>query len=50
MRNNANFENNGFRYFRGLEFDSRRCHIFSVAVGLDRAPLNLVRIIEELRE
>jgi hypothetical protein len=31
-------------------FDSRPYHIFCVAVGLERGPLNLVRINEELLE
>jgi hypothetical protein len=31
---------------RGPGLDSRRCHIFSVAEGLERGPLNLVRIRE----
>jgi hypothetical protein len=31
-------------------FDSRRYKIFCVAVGLERVPLNLVRINEELLE
>jgi hypothetical protein len=35
---------------RGLGFDSRRYHIFSEVVDLERGPLSLVRIIEELLE
>jgi hypothetical protein len=35
---------------RGLEFDSRRYQIFWEVVGLERDPLSLVRIIEELLE
>jgi hypothetical protein len=31
-------------------FDSRRCQIFLVAVGLERGPLNPLRINEELLE
>ena len=34
----------GYRY-RGLGFDSRRCQIFWVVVGLERGPLSLVRSI-----
>jgi hypothetical protein len=34
----------------GPEFDSRRYHILCVAVGLERYPLSLVRINEELFE
>jgi hypothetical protein len=36
--------------FRGPGFDSRRYQIFWEVVGLERGPLNLVRIIEELLE
>jgi hypothetical protein len=39
----------GYRY-RGLGFDSQRCQIFWVAVGLERGTLSLVRSIEELLE
>jgi hypothetical protein len=35
---------------RGPEFDSRRCQIFWKVVGLERGPLSLVRINEELLE
>jgi hypothetical protein len=35
---------------RGPGFDSRRCQIFWEVVGLERDPLSLVRIIEELLE
>jgi hypothetical protein len=35
---------------RGPKFDSRRYHIFWEVVGLERGPLSLVRIIEELLE
>jgi hypothetical protein len=35
---------------RGPGFDFRRYKIFLVAVGLERGPLNLVKIIEELLE
>jgi hypothetical protein len=35
---------------RGPGFDSRRCHIFYVAIGLERGPLSLMRINEELLE
>jgi hypothetical protein len=35
---------------RGPEFDSRRYRIFLEVVGLERDPLSLVRIIEELLE
>jgi hypothetical protein len=35
---------------RDPEFDSRRYHIFWEVVGLERGPLSLVRIIEELLE
>jgi hypothetical protein len=35
---------------RGLGFDSRRFQIFSVAAGLERGPLSLVRTTEELLE
>jgi hypothetical protein len=35
---------------RGPEFDSRRYQIFWKIVGLERGPLSLVRIIEELLE
>ena len=38
-----------YRY-RGLGFDSRRYQIFWVVVGLERGPLSLVRLIEELLE
>jgi hypothetical protein len=33
---------------RGPGFDSRRYHIFLEVVGLERGPLRVVRIIEEL--
>jgi hypothetical protein len=33
---------------RSTEFDSRRYQIFREVVGLERGPLSLVRIIEEL--
>jgi hypothetical protein len=33
---------------RGPGFDSWRCQIFCEIVGLERSPLSLVRIIEEL--
>jgi hypothetical protein len=36
--------------FRGPEFDSRRYQIFLKVVGVERGPLSLVRIIEELLE
>jgi hypothetical protein len=39
----------GYR-FRGPEFDTRLYQIFSEVVGLERGPLRLVRIIEELLE
>jgi hypothetical protein len=39
----------GYR-LRGPGFDSRRYLIFLVAVGLERVPLSLVRINEELLE
>jgi hypothetical protein len=35
---------------RGPGFDSRLCQIFCVAVGLERGPLSLLRINEELLE
>jgi hypothetical protein len=35
---------------RDLGFDSRRYQIFREVVGLERGPLSLVRIIEELLE
>jgi hypothetical protein len=35
---------------RGPGFDSRRYQIFGEVVGLERGPLSLVRIIEELLE
>jgi hypothetical protein len=35
---------------RGFGFDSRPWQIFSEAVGLERGPLSLMRIIEELLE
>jgi hypothetical protein len=35
---------------RGPGFDSRRYQIFWEVIGLERGPLNLVRIIEELLE
>jgi hypothetical protein len=35
---------------RGLGFDSRRHEIFWEVVGLERGPLSIVRIIEELLE
>jgi hypothetical protein len=34
----------------GLGFDSRRYQIFCVAVGMERGPLSLVKINEELLE
>jgi hypothetical protein len=34
----------------GPGFDSQRCKIFWEVVGLERGPLNLVRIIDELLE
>jgi hypothetical protein len=39
----------GYR-FRGRGFDSRRYYIFWEVVGLERGPLSLVGIIEELLE
>jgi hypothetical protein len=39
----------GYR-FRGPGFDSRRYQVFWEVVGLERGPLSLVRIIEELLE
>jgi hypothetical protein len=39
----------GYR-FRGPGFDSRPYHIFLVGVDLERDPLSLVRITEELLE
>jgi hypothetical protein len=36
--------------FRGLGFYSMRYQIFCEVVGLERGPLSLVRIIEELLE
>jgi hypothetical protein len=39
----------GYR-FRGPGLDSRRYQIFWEVVGLERGPLSLVRIIEELLE
>jgi hypothetical protein len=39
----------GYRY-RGSGFDFRRYQIFREVVGLERGPLSLVRIIEELLE
>jgi hypothetical protein len=36
--------------FRGPEFNSRRYQIFKEIVGLERGPLSLVRITEELLE
>jgi len=39
----------GYR-FRGPGLDPRRYQIFWVVVGLERGPLNLVRLIEELLE
>jgi hypothetical protein len=36
--------------YLGPGFDSRRYHIFYVAVGLKRGPLSLVRINEEILE
>jgi hypothetical protein len=39
----------GYR-FRGPGFDSRRYQIFWEVVCLERGPLSLVRIIEELLE
>jgi hypothetical protein len=44
---NINFP--GYRS-RGLGFDSWRYQIFLEVVGLERGPLSLVRIIEELLE
>jgi hypothetical protein len=35
---------------RGPGVDSRRYHIFSEVVGLERGPLSLMMIIEELLE
>jgi hypothetical protein len=35
---------------KGPGFDSRRYQIFWEVVGLERGPLNLMRIIEELLE
>jgi hypothetical protein len=35
---------------RGLGFDSRRYQIFWEVVGLERGPLSLMRVIEELLE
>jgi hypothetical protein len=35
---------------KGLGFDSRGYEIFYIAVGLERGPLSLVRINEELLE
>jgi hypothetical protein len=35
---------------RGTRFDSRRYYIFWEVVGLERGPLSLVSIIEELLE
>jgi hypothetical protein len=35
---------------RGTGYDSRRYQIFWKVVGLERGPLSLVRIIEELLE
>jgi hypothetical protein len=35
---------------RGPGFDSRHCQIFREVVGLERGPLSLVRITEELLE
>jgi hypothetical protein len=35
---------------RGPAFDSRRCQIFWEVLGLERGPLSLVRIIDELFE
>jgi hypothetical protein len=35
---------------RGPSFDSRRYQIFWLVVGLERGPLSLVKIIEELLE
>jgi hypothetical protein len=35
---------------RGLGFDSGRYQIFRVAVGLERGPVSLVKITEELLE
>jgi hypothetical protein len=35
---------------RALGFDSRRYEIFREVVGLERGPLSLVRITEELLE
>jgi hypothetical protein len=35
---------------RGSGFDSQDCQIFSVAVGLERGPLSLVSINEEVLE
>jgi hypothetical protein len=35
---------------RGPGFDSRRYQIFREVVGLERGPLSLMRIIEELLE
>jgi hypothetical protein len=35
---------------RGRGFDSRRYHVFLKVLGLERGPLSLVRITEELLE
>jgi hypothetical protein len=39
----------GYR-FRGPEFDSRRYQIFCQVARLERSPLSLVRVTEELLE
>ena len=39
----------GYRY-RGLGFDSRRYHIFWVAVGLERGALSLVSLVRSIEE
>jgi hypothetical protein len=43
------FRVSGYR-FKGPGFDSRRYQIFWEVVGLERGPLSLVRVIEELLE
>ena len=39
----------GHRY-RGLGFDSRRYHIFWVAVGLEQGALSLVSLVRSIEE